>query len=60
MSYTTRTVGTKSVLQDDRLIVVNTGAAAPTPAAGFSVIKVTTIGGKDIYLEYKVYDGPLT
>lgn len=39
MSYTTRTIGTKTVLQDDRLLVVKEG---------------------DVYLEYKVYDGPLS
>lgn len=59
MGVVTRIIGTKSVLQDDRLITVATGDPAPTPAVGFSVLKVTTVDGKDVYLEYKIYDGPM-
>lgn len=59
MSYTTRVIGTRSVLQEDRLIVVDAGADAPTPATGYAVVMLGTCANKDIYLEYRVVEGAI-
>lgn len=59
MSYTTRLIGLREILQDDRIILTDVGDPAPTPATGFTVLKIGTISNKDLYLEYKIYDGPI-
>lgn len=58
MSYVTRIIGARETLQEDRLILVTEGNLAPSPATGYTVIKLYTASGKDVYLEYRVYDGP--
>lgn len=54
MSYVQQKIGTKDVFEEYRLVYVNTGVPAPTPASGYQMSpKLYTVYGKDFYMEYK-------
>lgn len=60
MSYITRVIGTREIVQQDRLIVVDAGNPAPEPVPGYTILFVSAVGNKDVYIEYKVVEGPIS
>ena len=60
--YESRKIGTKDVVQEDRIILVPTGDNAPTAATGYTIVGIGTINDDtetaifDIYLEYRQFE----
>ena len=59
LSYATRVIGIREVLQEDRVITVNAGDPVPEPLERYDVVKVGTYENMDVYLEYRIYEGPI-
>lgn len=57
MSYREEVLKSVEKVLEYRYLTVPTADPAPTPAAGYLILKILTdIEGLDLYIEYKVYE----